>query len=183
MAQGFVIGMVALGAGLALLQKQRSEMAAAQSAQQDNANGGPTVEQEQQAQSPPPSGGASAASHITASDDGTTGGSTSTSPSTPPANMAGIGAVNTCDLSESDAALVDHGVVPHMPGGPSNGTGGNTPSESTVKGEAAPSPPIIPPIAQRDVLIASTYGLGQRVTKKQESDNQAAVGPSMGVVW
>lgn len=184
MAQGFVIGMAALGAAVLVLQKERATIAASQVARTDPskvASGGVTVAQ---GTVPPPidSGAFGAGSMAASSDDGTTAGNTSCSPSTPPVNLPGVGAVPTATM---EPALVDS-AESFQPPSTSNGDSSTAPSDGTVRGQAAAeTPPTIPmpSTTYRSYILGITYGLGQTVTSREESENLSTVGPSVGAIW
>lgn len=184
MAQGFIIGMVALGAGLAILQKERSDIAAAQVNKTDGATGVPL---DQQSTPPPANGGAFGMTVDTGSTDGTCGGSTSTTPSAPASNIAGVGAVSVNLDGEQASIESSSEVFGGRPTGPSS----TAPSESTAStaSHALPPPPstTMPSTSYRDYLLRLTYGGDGSsppiVTPREESDNLAAIGPSVGAIW
>lgn len=183
--QGFVIGLAALGAGLVVLQKKRSEIAVEQTKKTDpklGGSGGGTVAHEDK--HAPSTGGAYSsvpAFGAASSDDGTIGGNTSTSPSTPPARMSGIGAV-TMETADPGCSGSDCETFNTPAPKQSEGTANENSTPPIIGGGAVA--PSMPQKTYRQYLLGLTYGVGAGpVTPREESDNLQSVGPSVGAVW
>lgn len=171
MAQGFVIALAATGAALALLQAKRSELAAAAANKTDGA--GATVKQE--STTTPSTSPAFGNMPGISSGDGITGGSTSCTP-TATKTLAAVGTTEV-DIAGTEVDAMSLSAPPVI-----NGSTSETPSEGTMSAPA-PLPAPMPTTTYRDYLLATTYGTGQTVTAREESDNLSAIGPSVGAIW